>query len=85
MHIKNPDDNMLDGSARLMDLADELHIKLESRDNETIAGYICEKLGQIPVPGEFIEVGDYRFEVKSMDRRRIESVHCTRMLEVKNK
>lgn len=79
VHIKNPDDNMLDGSARLMDLADELHIKLESRDNETIAGYICEKLGQIPVPGEFIEVGDYRFEVKSMDRRRIESVHCTRM------
>ena len=79
VHIKNPDDNMLDGSARLMDLADELHIKLESRDNETIAGYICEKLGQIPVPGEFIEVGDYRFEVKSMDRRRIESVHCTRV------
>ncbi len=79
VHIKNPDDNMLDGSARLMDLADELHIKLESRDNETIAGYICEKLGQIPVPGEFIEVGDYRFEVKSMDRRRIETVHCTRV------
>lgn len=79
VHIKNPDDNMLDGSARLMDLADELHIKLESRDNETIAGYICEKLGQIPVPGEFIEVGDYRFEVKSMDRRRIESVRCTRV------
>ena len=79
VHIKNPDDNLLDGSARLIDLADELHLKLESRDNETIGGYICEVLGHIPVPGEFIEVGEYRFEVSSMDRLRIASVHCTKM------
>lgn len=79
VHIKNPDDNLLDGSARLIDLADELHIKLESRDNETIGGYICEVLGHIPVPGEFIEVGEYRFEVSSMDRLRIASVHCTKI------
>lgn len=79
VHIKNPDDNLLDGSARLIDLADELHLKLESRDNETIGGYICEVLGHIPVPGEFIEVGEYRFEVSSMDRLRIASVHCTKI------
>lgn len=79
VHIKNPDDNLLDGSARLIDLADELHLKLESRDNETIGGYICEILGHIPVPGEFIEVGEYRFEVSSMDRLRIASVHCTKI------
>lgn len=79
VHIKNPDDNLLDGSARLIDLADELHLKLESRDNETIGGYICEVLGHIPVLGEFIEVGEYRFEVSSMDRLRIASVHCTRI------
>ncbi|WP_443740841.1 hemolysin family protein [Treponema berlinense] len=79
VHIKNPDDNLLDGSARLVDLADELHLKLESRDNETIGGYICEVLGHIPVPGEFIEVGEYRFEVSSMDRLRIASVHCKRI------
>lgn len=79
VHIKNPDDNLLDGSARLIDLADELHLKLESRDNETIGGYICEVLGHIPVPSEFIEVGEYRFEVSSMDRLRIASVHCTRI------
>lgn len=79
VHIKNPDDNLLDGSARLIDLADELHLKLESRDNETIGGYICEILGHIPVPGEFIEVGEYHFEVSSMDRLRIASVHCTRI------
>lgn len=79
VHIKNPDDNLLDGSARLIDLADELHLKLESRYNETIGGYICEVLGHIPVPGEFIEVGEYRFEVSSMDRLRIASVHCTKI------
>ena len=79
VHIKNPDDNLLDGSARLIDLAHELHLKLESRDNETIGGYICEVLGHIPVPGEFIEVGEYRFEVSSMDRLRIASVHCTKI------
>ncbi len=79
VHIKDPDDNLLDGSARLSDLEDELHIKMPSRDNETIGGYICEKLGHIPLCGEYIEVGEYRFEVNSMDRRRIESVHCTKI------
>jgi len=78
VHIKNPDDNMLDGSDRLIDLEDELHIKLESNDNETIGGYICEVLGHIPSCGEYIEAGEYRFEVKSMDMRRVERVHCTR-------
>lgn len=81
VHIKNPDDTMLAGSARLIDLADELHIKLESRDNETIGGYIEEKLGHIPTAGESIDVGDYRFEVNSMDMRRVESVHCTKIPE----
>lgn len=79
VHIKNPDDNMLDGGARLVDLSDELHIRLESKDNETIGGYIAEILGHIPVSGEFIDVSGYRFEVVSMDVRRVESVHCTRI------
>ncbi len=79
VHIKNTEDTMLDGSARLIDLEDELHIKLESQMNETIAGYICEQLGHIPVRGEYIVVGDYKFEIVSMDLRRIESVHCTRI------
>lgn len=81
IHIKNPENTMLDGSARLIDLEDELHIKLESHGNETIAGYILEKLGHIPVSGEFVEAGDFRFEVIKMDERRIESVHCTKITE----
>ena len=79
IHIKDLNDSMLDGSARLSDLEDELHIKLESRINETIGGYISEKLGHIPVPGEAVTVSPYRFEVVSMDMRRVENVHCTKI------
>lgn len=84
VHIKNPEDSILDGSARLIDLEDELHIKLESHGNETIAGFILENLGHIPTIGEFVETSDYRFEVVKMDLRRIETVRCKKIIGVED-
>ena len=71
----------LEGSTRLIDLEDMLRIKLESKLNETIAGYICEKLGRIPIPGESIEESNYVFTVEKLEGHRIAKVHCEQHIE----
>lgn len=69
---------VLDGSARLDDVAEALHIRLTSKHSDTIAGYICEKLGHIPTPGEYVLSAGYIFCVSRMDRLRVAQVHCSR-------
>lgn len=71
----------IDGSARLIDLEDSLRIKLESKMNETIAGYICERLGRIPVIGESIEEGNLVFTVEKIEGHRISKVRCEQLIE----
>lgn len=74
--IENIDDSILDGSTRLIDLEESLHIKLDSNMNETIAGYILEKLDRMAIIGDSIEVSGYVFEVLDIEERRISKIHC---------
>ena len=71
----------LEGSTRLIDLEDMLKIKLESKLNETIAGFICEKLGRIPMIGESIEESNFVFTVEKLEGHRIAIVHCEQAIE----
>ncbi len=71
----------IDGSTRLIDLEDSLRIKLESKMNETIAGYICEKLERIPMAGESIEEGSYIFTVERLEGHRIAKIHVEKVQE----
>ena len=78
VHIENPDDTTVDGSARLIDLQETLHIRLESSINETIGGWIAEKLDRLPEPGDSVDYAGYCFTVTQTDNRRAEKVHITR-------
>ncbi|MBR1536525.1 MAG: HlyC/CorC family transporter [Treponema sp.] len=71
----------IDGSTRLIDLEETLHIKLESKINETIAGYICEKLDRIPIVGECIEESNFIFTVEKLEGHRIATVHVEQAIE----
>lgn len=71
----------IEGSTRLIDLEDMLRIKLESKLNETIAGYICEKLGHIPIPGESVEEANFVFTVEKLEGHRIAKVHVEQAIE----
>ena len=46
-----------------------------------LAGFLLEKLGHIPVVGEFIEEAGFKFEVIMMDGRRISRIHCVKINE----
>lgn len=59
----------------------EVERKLELRglgDSEseytTLAGFVLDQLGHIPVPGEFFDWKGWRFEVVDLDGRRIDKV-----------
>lgn len=71
----------IEGGTRLIDLSDTLRIKLESKLNETIAGYICEKLERIPMVGESIEESNFIFTVEKLEGHRIAKVHVEQHIE----
>ncbi|MGA7267832.1 MAG: transporter associated domain-containing protein, partial [Aestuariivirga sp.] len=46
----------------------------ERRDYQTMAGFVLDHLGHLPVLGEAVEHRGYRFEVVDLDGRRIDMV-----------
>lgn len=77
-NIENFDDTVLDGSTRLIDLEERLRIKLDSNMNETIAGFIMEKLDRMAIVGDSVEVSGYVFEVEKIEGLRISKVRCVK-------
>ncbi len=78
IRIENTDDFFISGSARLRDFEEALHIRLDSGDSETVAGFVCEKMGRIPTVGEVLKSNGYRFIVIKMDGLRVAGLHCIR-------
>ena len=64
------------GSVRPHEL-EAVGIDLPDGEYETIAGFVMERLGRIPVPGDLVEDGGVRVRVLRMDRRRIRDVEVT--------
>jgi putative hemolysin len=62
------------------EMADHLGINLpESRDYETLAGYILSHLHHLPATGEVFDAQGWRFEVVDLDGRRIDKVIASRL------
>ncbi|MCI1210178.1 MAG: hemolysin family protein [Treponema sp.] len=77
-HIKNPADCTVPGSVLLMDVSDLLGVMLESRINETLGGWIAEKLNHIPEAGESVKFGGWLFTVKKMSGMVVSEIRiCT--------
>ena len=61
----------VDGLLNLEDFADETGLVLPDGPYETVAGYIIQRLGHLPQPGETVDVGGSRISVLEIDGRRI--------------
>lgn len=68
---KSETEFLLSGNTRLIDIAERTGIKLSSKFYETIAGYISEKLDNLPETGSVIQEEQARFTVLSMTYRRV--------------
>ena len=64
------------GSARLDDINEALKLSLHSDENDSIGGYIIEKLDSLPSFGQELSLPDGgRLVVDELDRNRIKTVH----------
>jgi putative hemolysin len=66
---------LLAGWMPVDEMSDQLGINLpRTREYETVAGLVIDKLHHLPATGEYIETLGWRFEVVDLDGRRIDKV-----------
>ncbi len=61
-------------SYKLDDINSEIGSSLESVDNDTIGGYIIEKLDRFPKKGDRFSIDNLEFIVERASKSRIESI-----------
>lgn len=72
----NDREYLVEGSLKLDDLDDELHLGLESEDYDSIGGIIIALLEEIPQEGDKVETENHiTLLVEKMDNKRIDTVH----------
>ena len=62
---------VIDGSATVGDVEDELDIEIGNGTEATIGGHVVELLGRVPDPGELVELEGVPFEATLVDQARI--------------
>lgn len=72
--VENKSDFEVNGLVLLKSLKSSLGIPLDSSINETIGGWICEKLGRIPTSGDYVAYEGWIFQIVKIQGHRIERV-----------
>jgi len=74
--IRKKDGNIItDGSIKIYDLEENLDIEFpDSREYDTLAGYILDVLGDIPNKGDEVSFKKFKFKVIALDSNRIDKV-----------
>jgi len=71
-------DGLFDGGLNIEDFSEVTGIELVDGSYETVAGFIIDQLGRMPLVGDTIEVGDATLSVAELDGRRISQVMVER-------
>jgi CBS domain containing-hemolysin-like protein len=73
--VIRPDGSVVvDGSTPFGDLeVEELRELVDDRD-ETVGGYVIERLGRLPKPGDHVQLGEFEMVVEVVRRRRVSRV-----------
>ena len=71
------DTTVLDGTLHLDEVREATGFDVPDGPYETLAGFVLERLGHIPLPGERVRHEGWELEVLQLDRRRIASIRVT--------
>jgi CBS domain containing-hemolysin-like protein len=64
----------IDASCKLDDINNAIGSDFQSDDNDSIGGYITEKLDRIPKTGERFSIDNFEFKIESATKARIDHV-----------
>ncbi len=70
---------LMDAGLAISDINEEYGLGIPDGDYQTLAGFILDRLGSIPVVGDVMEFGDLGITIKTMERVRIEEVELRRL------
>ncbi len=79
--VEEPGSTIMSGSLHGDEVRDACGFELPDGEYETIAGFLLDRLGHIPSPGELVVHDGWRVEVVAMDRRRVATVRVAAPLE----
>jgi len=71
--------SVVDGQIRVEDVNEELGLNIPQGDYETLAGFILDRLGYLPAPGDALNYNGLRLTVLEMQGPRIKRVEITRV------
>jgi CBS domain containing-hemolysin-like protein len=71
--------SVVEGQVRIEDVNEELDLSSPHGEYETLAGFILERLGHLPLPGDFLHYNGVRLTVLEMQGPRIKLVEITRV------
>lgn len=74
LHVIGPRLLECDGRAEIGVLSDQYGVPIPLGDYETVAGYILDRMGSIPKPGDRIETDELLITISDVDSRRIRKV-----------
>ena len=80
-NLIDEDHIVVEGSMHLEDINDVFGTRLESKDVETINGFLCDLVGRIPGEGESFMSGGLRFLVLSTGMTKVEKMKIERLGE----
>lgn len=65
----------MESGTNLDELAQQLGIIFpDEKEYDTLGGFVYDVLGQIPQAGDYVDFDGYRFEVLSVENRRIQQI-----------
>jgi CBS domain containing-hemolysin-like protein len=71
--------SVVEGQIRLEDVNQQLDLHLPDGDYETLAGFILERIGRLPQPGDSLTYNGIRLTVLEMQGPRIKQIEITRV------
>lgn len=77
-----PDEVIVDGRIPIDELAEIFDTDFSDGDYDTIGGFVQKQLGRIPGAGETVDADGLRFEVQTVEHRRIRTVRVVRRAAV---
>ena len=73
-----PGEWSLDGGLHLDDVATDTGLVLPEGAYETLAGFVLDRLGRIPEPGDRVDEQGWQIVVEAIDRRRVSRLRVVR-------
>jgi putative hemolysin len=77
---------LVSGGTPIDELSDRIGMSIPpTREYQTVAGFVLDRLGRIPKAGDFFREREFHFEVVDLDGRRIDKLIVTRTIHTKRR